>query len=213
VYAAADALVFNNRLAWAGAGCLPRTRVIANGVDLRTFRVTVAPAARAPRLLWLGSEFHRARKGYDAIVVPLCERLRADGIACDVRLVDSLGGALRSAEEMADWYNTGTVLLCASEEEGTPNVALEAAACGCTVVSTRVGNMPELIRDGWNGFLIAPDLAAADAAVRAACRDYPRLAAAMQEAIRAWDWPACCVRYHALFAELAAPGWRRDTWT
>ncbi|MEO8601389.1 MAG: glycosyltransferase [bacterium] len=40
--------------------------------------------------------------------------------------------------------------------EGTPNPALEAAACGCTVVSTPVGTLPELIRDAANGYLVEP---------------------------------------------------------
>ena len=49
---------------------------------------------------------------------------------------------------MAAWYDTGTVYVVASQFEGTPNPALEAASAGCVVVSTPVGNMPELIRDG-----------------------------------------------------------------
>ena len=212
-YAAADAVVFNNRIYWEETGRLPRTRVIANGVDLRTFRVIIPPARRRPRVLWLGSEFHRARKGYDDIVLPLRERLRADGIEYDFRLVDSHGGDLLTAAQMADWYNSGTVLLCASRLEGTPNVALEAAACGCTVVAPRVGNMPELIRDDWNGYLVERDLDAVTAGVRKACAAYPRLAAAMAEAIAPWDWSACCRAHFALLDELGAPEWRRDTWS
>jgi len=81
------------------------------------------------------------------------------------------------------------------------------------VVAPRVGNMPELIRDDWNGYLVERDLDAVTAAVRKACAAYPRLAAAMAEAIAAWDWSACCRAHFALFDELGAPEWRRDAWS
>jgi glycosyltransferase involved in cell wall biosynthesis len=100
---------------------------------------------------------------------------------------------------MAAWYNAGTVLVCASEEEGTPNPALEAAASGCTVVSTAVGNMPELIRDGQNGYLVERRLDALAAAVMQAVEEYPRLAAEMQKDIASWDWRARSCEYFDLF--------------
>jgi glycosyltransferase involved in cell wall biosynthesis len=55
---------------------------------------------------------------------------------------------------MRKWYNQGHVYIVASETDGTPNTALEAAACGRPIISNYVGNMPEFIKDGWNGFLI-----------------------------------------------------------
>ena len=44
--------------------------------------------------------------------------------------------------------------MVASMEDGTPNPALEAAACGRPIISNQIGNMPEFIKDGWNGFLV-----------------------------------------------------------
>ena len=46
------------------------------------------------------------------------------------------------------------VFLVASVEDGTPNPALEAAACGRPIISNHIGNMPEFIKDGYNGFLV-----------------------------------------------------------
>lgn len=185
---AADAWIFNNAECWHGSGRLPRTYMAPNGVDLNTFAVTRPLVQRRPKVLWVGSERYRHLKGYDDFMVPLQNRLRAQGIDCELLLVDSYGPHKRTPREMAEWYNTGTVLVCASQSEGTPNPALEAAACGCTVVSTRVGNMPELIRDGVNGYLVERDAAVLAAAVQRACDAYPRLAAQMQEDIRAWHW-------------------------
>jgi glycosyltransferase involved in cell wall biosynthesis len=46
------------------------------------------------------------------------------------------------------------VYLCASQSEGTPNPVLEAAASTRAVISTLVGVVPMLIKDGNNGFII-----------------------------------------------------------
>jgi glycosyltransferase involved in cell wall biosynthesis len=104
---------------------------------------------------------------------------------------------------MADWYNTGTVLVCASATEGTPNPGLEAAACGCTVVSTPVGNMPELIRSGENGYLVERRVDALLEGVRTAVADYPRLARQMLADIQDWGWDRRSAAYFRLFRRLA----------
>lgn len=48
------------------------------------------------------------------------------------------------------------VILLLSEHEGFPNVIMEAMASGLPVVSTNAGGVPELIKDGQNGFLHTP---------------------------------------------------------
>jgi hypothetical protein len=198
----ADAWIFNNRECWEGSGRLPHTYLLANGVDLDTFTVTQPLAQRRPKVLWVGSERYRRTKGYDDLLLPVQERLQARGIPCDLLLVDSYGPHKRTPDEMAEWYNTGTVLVCASESEGTPNPALEAAACGCTVVSTRVGNMAELIRDDVNGYLVERDVDALAAAAERACAAHARLAARMQEDIRAWHWAERSADYFQLFRDV-----------
>lgn len=56
--------------------------------------------------------------------------------------------------EMPKIYNEMDVFMVASIEDGTPNPALEAAACGRPIISNQIGNMPEFIKDGWNGFIV-----------------------------------------------------------
>jgi glycosyltransferase involved in cell wall biosynthesis len=43
-----------------------------------------------------------------------------------------------------------------SDWEGLPNALIEALACGLPVVATDVGGTGELVRDGQEGFLVAP---------------------------------------------------------
>ena len=123
-YRIADVLIINNVAAWKRTGRLPRTFMIPNGVDLEIFHLMVPPERRRPKVLWVGSELYRSVKGYDQIIVPLQQRLAATGIACEALLVESWAGDRRSPQQMAEWYNAGTVLVCASETEGTPNPAL-----------------------------------------------------------------------------------------
>ena len=49
------------------------------------------------------------------------------------------------------------LLILTSRSEGLPNVIMEAMAAGKPVVSTNVGGVPELIKDGWNGFLVSSE--------------------------------------------------------
>ncbi len=203
-YQVTDAVIINNQLGWERTGRLPRTHALANGVDLDMFRVVTPIEQRAPKVLWTGSEMARHRKGYDRFICPLQERLRARGIACETRLVDSMGDQKYPPSAMAEWYNSGTVLVCASAAEGTPNPALEAAACGCTIVSTAVGNMPELIRDGSNGYLVERNFDALLNAVSAACTNYVSLARAMQTDIQTWHWRERSKEFFDLFRHVLA---------
>ena len=57
-------------------------------------------------------------------------------------------------EEIRRLYASCDVWLCASRREGFHLPALEAMACRCPVVSTRMGGPRDFIEDGVNGFLV-----------------------------------------------------------
>jgi glycosyltransferase involved in cell wall biosynthesis len=58
--------------------------------------------------------------------------------------------------DLARIYADLDVLAVSSNNEGTPVSAIEAMASGCPVVGTRVGGMPDIIKDGENGYLVSP---------------------------------------------------------
>lgn len=66
--------------------------------------------------------------------------------------VNSSGGKFVTAKQdafiphakMPKFYNGIGTLICFSESEGTPNPVIEAAACGRLVISTPVGNVPQI---------------------------------------------------------------------
>lgn len=59
-------------------------------------------------------------------------------------------------QDVAPFYAAFDALLLPSISEGTPVSAIEALAAGRPVVATRVGGVPDVIRDGEDGFLVEP---------------------------------------------------------
>jgi glycosyltransferase involved in cell wall biosynthesis len=57
-------------------------------------------------------------------------------------------------EEIAPLYAAFDAMILPSASEGTPVSAIEALAAGRPVVATRVGGVPDVVRDGVDGFLV-----------------------------------------------------------
>jgi glycosyltransferase involved in cell wall biosynthesis len=71
-------------------------------------------------------------------------------------------------QELACAYHALDLYLVASRQEGGPKAVLESMATGVPIVSTRVGQAPELIEDGRSGALV--DVGDVEALVDAALR-------------------------------------------
>ena len=104
-------------------------------------------------------------------------------------------GAL-DREQMAALYRKATVVLNPSRVDNMPNSVLEAMATGVPVVSTNVGGVPFVLRDGVTGLLVAPgDPAAMAKAVERLLAD-GNLAAQIRDAalrdVQQYAWR--CVR-------------------
>ena len=116
-----------------------------------------------------------AEKGQFVLIDAMGE-LKSQGI--DAELVLAGDGELRQAIErhcalrgvsdrvrITGWISGATVrqeieasraLVLSSFAEGLPVVLMEAMACSRPVISTRVAGIPELVRDGRDGWLVAP---------------------------------------------------------
>jgi glycosyltransferase involved in cell wall biosynthesis len=64
-------------------------------------------------------------------------------------------------EDVAPYYAAFDVFVLPSSNEGTPVTTIEALASSKPVVATRVGGVPDVVRDGEDGFLV--ELGAVDA--------------------------------------------------
>ena len=85
--------------------------------------------------------------------IPLEQRAHELGVARDTVF-------LGYQEDVAPFYAAFDVLVLPSGNEGTPVTVIEALAAERPVVATRVGGVPDVVRDGEDGFLVeagAPD--------------------------------------------------------
>jgi glycosyltransferase involved in cell wall biosynthesis len=135
-----------------------------------------------------------AKKGFD-VVVDACGELDRRGVPFEAVIVgpdDDAGPGLRrriaelgledrvrlegqmSQAELYDEYRRASAfclpcrILDNGDRDGIPNVLAEAMALGTPVVTTPISGIPEIVRDGENGLLVAPDdpHAVAEAVVR-----------------------------------------------
>lgn len=205
LWAEACAVFVNNQLLFEELG--PRFRqpvyYTPNGVDTGFFRPPAAvrpPEPLSLRVGWAGSLKNQGaeHRGVQEFIAPAVAAVEGADLRLAIR-----EEKWRDRDEMLDFYHSLDVFVCASRTEGTPNPCLEAAACGLPVVTTRVGNMPELILDGENGFFVERD--AADIAEKLRrLRDDPELRdrlgrAARTTVVESWDWRCQAARYEPMF--------------
>ena len=60
-------------------------------------------------------------------------------------------------EKVSQYMAASDVFVLPSLSEGFGVVNLEAMACGLPIVATNVGGIPEIVKDGENGFLVEPE--------------------------------------------------------
>jgi glycosyltransferase involved in cell wall biosynthesis len=58
--------------------------------------------------------------------------------------------------EVASWMKKSDILLLPSLREAMPMAGLQALAMGLALVASAIGSVPDIVRDGENGFLVKP---------------------------------------------------------
>jgi glycosyltransferase involved in cell wall biosynthesis len=137
------------------------------------------------------------------------ERASLERRVSELGLVDRVQFLGSLPREDALRYLAGArAALLSSAWENLPHAAVEALAVGTPVVSTNVGGVPEVVRDGENGLLVPPnDVAALAAALRAVLTDddlRARLAAGAQPSVAAIGRDTIYERLERILLEAAA---------
>lgn len=105
---------------------------------------------------------------------PELKKLAADKLDNKPNIRYQFAGRV-TREELFDMYVERKINLFInlSTTEGTPVSMMEAISFGVPVIGTRVGGVPEIIKDGFNGLLLSPDITAQDVANK--IREWHRL--------------------------------------
>src|SRR5262249_58966410 len=118
--------------------------------------------------------------------------------------VDFKGPEPQSA--LPDYYRAADLCLVPSHHESFGMAALEAMACGATVVASRVGGLATTIQNGVTGVLVPPrDDVALASAMAALLGDEPRRAALGRQAARwaqSFAWPSVTRMLLDVYGEL-----------
>jgi glycosyltransferase involved in cell wall biosynthesis len=145
--------------------------LVPNSVDTAQFNAPPRGKQARPTVGMLYTTI--AAKGADVAIAAL-ERVRqrlpalraiafsAERVGPPVPLPDWIEFRYRPPQDgIRRLYASCDVWLCASRREGFHLPALEAMACRCPVVSTRMGGPRDFVEEGVNGFLVDVDDAAA----------------------------------------------------
>ena len=143
------------------------------------------------------------------------EEARLHSVAAALNLGDRVRFAGRlDRDAMALLYREADVSLNASLADNMPNSLLESLASGVPVVSTNVGGIPFLVRDGETALLVAPrDAEAMAAAVVRLLEDESlrgRLSKAGAGAIQRFAWPHVAPVLAEVYRRAMAPARRQS---
>jgi glycosyltransferase involved in cell wall biosynthesis len=200
--------------------------VIPYGLDTEVFRPMpearrlldafgVRPSARV--VLFVADHATNPRKGFDLLDAALgsLQHLdtalvslgRGESPALKARLPHVHLGAMTEDRLIAAIYSLADVFVVPSLQDNLPNTVLEAMACGTPVVAFRVGGIPEMVRDGSSGRLVAPgDVAGLARALDSLLADDRQRAcmgrAARQIAEREYTYARQCERYLRIYDSL-----------
>jgi len=167
-----------------GEGVVPasRTRLIAgSGIDVALYSLQPQPSGISvvvlpARMLWdkgVGEFVEAARwlkqKGVHARFILVGRRDEHNPAAIpEIRLKEWVQEGVVEwwghREDMLAVYAAAMLVVLPSYREGLPKVLLEAAACGKAIVATDVPGCREIVRDRFNGLLVASKDSAALAA-------------------------------------------------
>ena len=149
-----------------------KIRICYNAVDIEQYRRRATPSP------WPGKSVIgvvcalRPEKGLDTLLRAFAKLSRQNAMLAIVgsgpelprltALAGELGITARchfepATSDVAEWLSRIDIFVLPSRTEALSNALMEAMACGCCPIASRVGGNPELVDDGENGLLFEAD--------------------------------------------------------
>ena len=148
-------------------------KVVYNGADLEKFQVERTPANGPKRILNIGAYEHK--KAHDVLLTAF-EKLLETGVDARLTMLGNAGPKTDEIrrlsapfgervrmftdvphEKVAKYMAEADLFVLPSRSEPFGIVLVEAGAARLPVVATKVGGIPELIRNERSGILVEPD--------------------------------------------------------
>lgn len=204
------------------------TVIVPNVVDLERFRPAQRRAEGGPRLIVTRNledlydiptalrAFAEVRKSYPDARLSVAgsgpRRQDLEALARELGIAGAVHFTGRlDNERMAELYREADLMLNPSLADNMPISLLEAMASDVPIVSTRVGGVPFLVKDGEEALLVPPGDAAAMAAAALRLLGDPGLADALRRAgrekVRQFTWERVRPRLLDVYARVLG---RRD---
>ena len=148
-----------------------KVHVINVGIDLELWPFLPkpnAPTGTRPQILFVGGDF--VRKGGDLLLdvftrnfadsadLHLVTKQVPKNLPRNVRAYADLGN---NDSRLRSLYGNADLFVLPTRADVSSIVAMEAMATGRPVITTRMGGIPDIVRQGETGFLIEPDDAVA----------------------------------------------------
>jgi len=167
-------------------------RYAPRGVDPDVFKFFSYPMEKKFTVFYVGKPV--IEKGLRLYIKPACNKAAARLLVNKRNFTNAL-----PENEMVATYNNSNVYIVASTIDGTPNPALEAASCGRPIISNHIGNMPEFIEEGVNGFLVPMEVDAYAIKLKWMMNNRDKAAAMGQKAretvLKGWTWDYILNKY------------------
>ncbi|HJH26795.1 MAG TPA: hypothetical protein C5S37_08495, partial [Methanophagales archaeon] len=138
-----------------------------------------------------------------------------DNVLNGIRLLNSMGKLDITYIDWVDnaklssYLNKIKLLVIPSYKEGLPNIVLESMSCGCVVLATPVGGIPEVIKNGATGFIMEDNSPACIAENVERVLNYPDLEGIVKNASKQMEeeytYEAAVKRYRKILKELPWP--------
>ena len=109
-------------------------------------------------------------------------------------------------EKLSEYLNQLTLLVNPSYTDTGPQIVLEAMACGTPILSSLVGMVPDLIKDGENGFIMNDNSPECIAKNVTRVLDNPNLEHITKKALaiieKEYSYEAAVKRYTEIFRQI-----------
>ena len=109
--------------------------------------------------------------------------------------------------EVPTWLNKADIFINTTNIDNTPVSVLEAMACGLCIISTNVGGIPYMLKDGFDALLVPPDdpIAMAEALRRLLTEQglAQKLSSNARKKAEQFDWSKVIPMWEALFNQVA----------